>query len=67
MGSDVQIDLRHVVELRLRSPFDMGRELPPPDLALPPHPEFPGADTADSAPSLLGRDKPAIGEMVQRE
>ena len=24
MGSDVQIDLRHVVELRLRSPFDMG-------------------------------------------
>ena len=34
VGNDVQIDLRHVVELRLGLPFDMGRELPPPDLAL---------------------------------
>ena len=30
----MRIDLRHVVELSLGSPFDMGRELPPPDLAL---------------------------------
>ena len=29
-----QIDLRHVVELRLGSLFDMGSDLPPPDLAL---------------------------------
>ena len=34
VGNDVHIDLRHVVELSLGSPFDMGRELPPPDLAL---------------------------------
>ena len=34
VGNDVRIDLRHVVELSLGSPFDMGRELPPPDLAL---------------------------------
>ena len=34
VGNDVRVDLCHVVELRLGSPFDMGRELPPPDLAL---------------------------------
>ena len=34
VGSDVRVDLRHVVELRLGSPLDMGRELPPLDLAL---------------------------------
>ena len=34
VGNDDQIDLRHMVELRLRSPFYMGCELPPPDLAL---------------------------------
>ena len=33
MGSDVVIDLRHVVELSMGAPFDMGKELPPPDLA----------------------------------
>ena len=34
VGNDVQIDLRHVVELRMGPAFDMGQELPPPDLAL---------------------------------
>ena len=34
VGNDVQVDLRHVVELHLGSSFDMGRELPPPDLTL---------------------------------
>ena len=34
VGSDVRVDLRHVVELCLGSPFDMDRELPPPDLTL---------------------------------
>ena len=34
VGNDVQIDLRHVVELRMGPAFDMGHELPPPDLAL---------------------------------
>ena len=34
VGNDVPADLRHVVELSLGSPFDMGRELPQPDLAL---------------------------------
>ena len=33
VDSDVVIDLRHVVELSLVAPFDMGKELPPPDLA----------------------------------
>ena len=34
VGNDVQIDLRHVVELRMGPAFDMGHDLPPPDLAL---------------------------------
>ena len=34
VGNEAQIDLRHVIELQLGSPFDMGSELPPPDLAL---------------------------------
>ena len=33
VGNTAQIDLRHVIELQLGSPFDMGRDLPPPDLA----------------------------------
>ena len=33
VGNVAQIDLRHVVELRLGAPFDMGGDLPPPDLA----------------------------------
>ena len=33
VGSDVVIDLRHVVELSMGAPFDMGKDLPPPDLA----------------------------------
>ena len=33
VGNDVVIDLRHVVELSLGAAFDLGEELPPPDLA----------------------------------
>ena len=33
VGNVAQIDLRHMIELQLGSPFDMGRDLPPPDLA----------------------------------
>ena len=38
VGSDAVIDLRHVVELSMGAPFDMGKELPPPDLATAPCP-----------------------------
>ena len=34
VGNDVQIDLRHVVELQMGPAFDMCHELPPPDLTL---------------------------------
>ena len=39
VGNAAQIDLRHMIGLQLGSPFDMGRDLPPPDLAsrLTPH------------------------------
>ena len=37
VGYDVRIDLRHVVELRQGSAFDMGHDLSPPDLALTPN------------------------------
>ena len=33
VGDHVTVDLRHVVELSVGTPFDMGSELPPPDLA----------------------------------
>ena len=33
VGNDVRIDLRHVVELTMGPAFDMGLDLPPPDLA----------------------------------
>ena len=33
VGNDVKVDIRHVVELSMGTPFDMGAELPPPDLA----------------------------------
>ena len=33
VDNDIVIDLRHVVEVSLGAPFDMGKELPPPDLA----------------------------------
>ena len=33
VGNAAQIDLHHMIELRLGSPFDMGRDLPPSDLA----------------------------------
>ena len=33
VDNDVVIDLQHVVELSLGASFDMGKELPPPDLA----------------------------------
>ena len=33
VGKYVVIDLRHVVELSMGAAFDMGKELPPPDLA----------------------------------
>ena len=32
VGNTAQIDFRHLIQLRLGSPFDMGRDLPPPDL-----------------------------------
>ena len=34
VDSDVVIDLRHVVELSMGAPLDMGKELPPPDIAV---------------------------------
>ena len=33
VGNDAVIDLRHVVELSMGTALDMGKELPPPDLA----------------------------------
>ena len=34
VGSDVIVDLRHVVELSMGTPFDMGVELSPPNPAV---------------------------------
>ena len=42
VGSDVVIDLRHVVELSMGAPFDMGKDLPPPDLAAALYPNSAG-------------------------
>ena len=56
VGNDVRVDLRHVVELRLGSPFDMGRELPPPDLAL--------SITPNSLDPTLGIQRRAYWEEI---
>ena len=56
VGNDVRVDLRHVVELRLGSPFDMGRELPPLDLAF--------ATTPNSLDPMLGIQRRAYWEEI---
>ena len=56
VGNDVQIDLRHVVELRMGPTFDMGHKLPPPDLAL--------ALCPNSLESTLGIQRRAYWEEV---
>ena len=54
--NDVQIDLHQVVELRMGPAFDMGHELPPPDLAL--------ALTQNSLEPTLGIQRCAYWEEV---
>ena len=56
VGNDVRVDLRYVVELQMGSAFDMGQELPPPDLAL--------ALTPNSLEPTLGIQRRACWEEV---
>ena len=67
VGNDVQLDLRHVVELQMGPAFDIGHKLPPPDLALSLAPNSLEPTLGIKTPHVLGGGKPASGDMAQHQ